>query len=751
MSYPYEFKHRTEIDALTGIKSSLSKIRQVIALTYILFVTNNRQGFVEYCYSVNPTTLEIKPELLEKIKTFLKQKDIDDVINDNPLLKGQYESLYVGMTLLFRIANLKMNGKQNTAERTGGLRFPKQIYFASNIVMLDLILKGISDDVLKQSLFEWLKNEKSSNQDFENRVCSFLSVSTLFTQFKIRDNNLKEIFFQTEGIYKALIEGHKDITIDDSKESVGPTRIYKNLIKENLEPWITQTNGRLVFTNQGAIKSEDFLQIISTTLDINSVKDDAIAADNEQSILTQEDKKNEALTSFPLQQIYYGAPGTGKSHEIKEQAAEAEEQGRVFRTTFHPDSDYSTFVGCYKPTISQKAVRNVAGDVVKKDGKEVFEDYISYQFVPQAFTNAYVKAWQTNEPVFLIIEEINRGNCAQIFGDLFQLLDRGDDGVSDYPIKADTDLCQYLEKELGEDESKGIKDGKLCLPANLHIWATMNTSDQSLFPIDSAFKRRWDWHYTPICNANKGWKVEANGNQYDWWDFLQKINGRIERATSSEDKQLGYFFCKADGNGVISAEKFVSKVIFYLWNDVFKDFADSSDDPFKVADGNRMTFRSFYIADEKGKTIVNEDNVEALLGSLGVVSTFIDVNDSNELENSNGAKGFLINGEVEKVMMHVPSKVVSLYVEKNPDLSAAEIVSIWNTLETKGQYVFTSEEIQQKKTASIDEKLLGRYDPLSLKNGETIYVWNQMIQERIDDFSKKVNAQSWGIHIEPIA
>lgn len=453
--------------------------------------------------------------------------------------------------------------------------------------------------------------------------------------------------------------------------------------------------------------------------------------------------------NLPLQQIYYGAPGTGKSHEIKEQTAEAEEQGRVFRTTFHPDSDYSTFVGCYKPTISQKAVRNVAGDVVKRDGKEVFEDYISYQFVPQAFTNAYVKAWKSpNDPVFLIIEEINRGNCAQIFGDLFQLLDRGDDGVSDYPIKADTDLCQYLEKELGEDGSKGIKDGKLCLPANLHIWATMNTSDQSLFPIDSAFKRRWDWHYTPICNANKGWKVEANGNQYDWWDFLQKINERIERATSSEDKQLGYFFCKADGNGVISAEKFVSKVIFYLWNDVFKDFADSSDDPFKVADGNRMTFRSFYIADENGKTIVNEDNVEALLGSLGVVSTFIK---ADELENSNGVKGFLINGEVEKVMMHVPSKVVSLYVEKNPDLSAAEIVSIWNTLETKGQYVFTSEEIQQKKTASIDEKLLGRYDPLSLKNGETIYVWNQMIQERIDDFSKKVNAQSWGIHIEPIA
>ena len=383
-----------------------------------------------------------------------------------------------------------------------------------------------------------------------------------------------------------------------------------------------------------------------------------VVVDDESQSESIFDKKDNLL----LQQIYYGAPGTGKSHEIKEQTAEAEVQGRVFRTTFHPDSDYSTFVGCYKPTISQKAVRNVAGDGVKRDGKEVFEDYISYQFVPQAFTNAYVKAWQTNEPVFLIIEEINRGNCAQIFGDLFQLLDRGDDGVSDYPIKADTDLCQYLEKELGEDGSKGIKDGKLCLPANLHIWATMNTSDQSLFPIDSAFKRRWDWHYTPICNANKGWKVEANGNQYDWWDFLQKINERIERATSSEDKQLGYFFCKADGNGVISAEKFVSKVIFYLWNDVFKDFADSSDDPFKVADGNRMTFRTFYTADDNGKTIVNEDNVEALLKNIGC--EFSEDTSSPFIVKY---KGQIIGGSARNKYIETISRVVE---EKGADLVA---------------------------------------------------------------------------------
>ena len=478
-----------------------------------------------------------------------------------------------------------------------------------------------------------------------------------------------------------------------------------------------------------------------------------VVVDDESQSESIFDKKD----NLPLQQIYYGAPGTGKSHEIKEQTAEAEEQGRVFRTTFHPDSDYSTFVGCYKPTISQKAVRNVAGDVVKKDGKEVFEDYISYQFVPQAFTNAYVKAWQTNEPVFLIIEEINRGNCAQIFGDLFQLLDRGDDGVSDYPIKADTDLCKYLEKELGEDGSegiKGIKDGKLCLPANLHIWATMNTSDQSLFPIDSAFKRRWDWHYTPICNANKGWKVEANGNQYDWWEFLQKINERIESATSSEDKQLGYFFCKADGNGVISAEKFVSKVIFYLWNDVFKDFADSSDDPFKVADGNRMTFRSFYIADENGKTIVNEDNVEVLLGSLGVdffskTTSEEEIEEEDEFGDNSNKPKYSINGVGEIPQNRLAEECLREYIKLNPEQSVEEVLAKWKGLgnivshfvESKDEFDARTDSKKYRSTAvpCKDSVIYIANDGYSAKNGKTEMLLNA------------VNSKNWGIKVAKVA
>lgn len=335
----------------------------------------------------------------------------------------------------------------------------------------------------------------------------------------------------------------------------------------------------------------------------------------------QTDHQNEEES--PLQRIFYGAPGTGKSNTIKR---EVEDQGRAhFRTTFHPDSDYSTFVGCYKPTMVEAPVRDGSGHEVA-NAKPEEKNRISYSFVPQAFAKAYCEAWnkygasENAEPVFLIIEEINRGNCAQIFGDIFQLLDREMEGArcgfSTYPIDADEDLKTFLEVGVKKDGSQwltnkeGIKDGKLCLPPNLYIWATMNTSDQSLFPIDSAFKRRWDWKYVKIKDGKKNWKIDVklDDENVDWWAFIQKINTIIASMTSSADKQLGYFFCKADKDGVISTETFVSKVIFYLWNDVFKDygFEDASLFRYKVKEGEKevekdLTFPDFY--DEDGETV----------------------------------------------------------------------------------------------------------------------------------------------------
>lgn len=397
-------------------------------------------------------------------------------------------------------------------------------------------------------------------------------------------------------------------------------------------------------------------------------------------------QRERKLVGMPLQQIYYGAPGTGKSHEIKRLT-----KGEiVIRTTFHPDSDYSTFVGCYKPLMDKKTSKipqpildydslvdkfkeylmvpnvnitkactlfgydyhdsiiriqenghkvmdlvndayksNTSYDSVVRGGMACYEQNpikesdskIIYSFVPQAFTNAYVKAWSTKEDVYLIIEEINRGNCAQIFGDLFQLLDRGGDGRSEYPINADCDLTNYIGKALAEstrdDFPDGVKDGrKLMLPENFYIWATMNTSDQSLFPIDSAFKRRWDWKYIPIEDAGKNWKIKVNSNEYDWYQFLEAINKEVFALTHSEDKQLGYFFAKAK-NGIIDADTLVNKVYFYLWTDVFKDYDYESQKAFRKPESNdAISFKDFF-----ANGSVNEAMAEQVLVNLGLEKT----------------------------------------------------------------------------------------------------------------------------------
>lgn len=335
--------------------------------------------------------------------------------------------------------------------------------------------------------------------------------------------------------------------------------------------------------------------------------------------------KNSCL--MPLQQIFYGAPGTGKSFKIKR---DTKNQSKI-RTTFHPDSDYSTFVGCYKPTMNE----DVKYD--KEGNEKSCTKQIEYAFVAQAFLKAYVKAWKfycsaedgTAKAQYLIIEEINRGNCAQIFGDLFQLLDRNEDGYSTYPIVADTDIQRYLSKEFEKvnipdslnaiyDDYDGnivedIKNGiVLALPNNLYIWATMNTSDQSLFPIDSAFKRRWDWKYMPIDTKKENWNIEVDGKKYSWSDFLEAVNEQIFEVTKSEDKKLGFYFCRAN-NHVVDAEKFVSKVIFYLYNDVFKDYGYDRK-MFQGEDGKTIQFHEYF----QSNGDINEQKAALFLNNLEI-------------------------------------------------------------------------------------------------------------------------------------
>lgn len=471
-----------------------------------------------------------------------------------------------------------------------------------------------------------------------------------------------------------------------------------------------------------------------------------------------------------LQQIYYGAPGTGKSFEVKDTT----KRYSTIRTTFHPDSDYSTFVGAYKPVMEETPVYGAQGVEVAKEKR------ITYSYVKQAFLKAYLGAWQkyskggeTAEPQFLVIEEINRGNCAQIFGDLFQLLDRSDNGFSTYPIEADSDLQNEIKKAFaeggeyaiengldvddavdgytsnyGETLSDDIKNGRvLLLPNNLYIWATMNTSDQSLFPIDSAFKRRWDWRYVKIADAGKGWKIKCGTEYCDWWTFVEEINKKIAKETSSDDKKLGYFFCKPDKNGnTISEDKFVGKVLFYLWNDVFKD-GDTS--LFKVGENTEeATFEAFYNDD-------NTVNIEAIRKFLVAVVGDNNIKSGNEegpSPDGNPSNGidytkYSFNGETRLSKKDIGYKIVMKYINEHSDKNFEELqknLAFDESVDNKYRY---------KGVLAKVEDINGSYqdcfsDERTSSDGVNYKVltwWNKYNIDFIINFAKK---QGWSVDKE---
>ena len=474
----------------------------------------------------------------------------------------------------------------------------------------------------------------------------------------------------------------------------------------------------------------------------------------------------------PLQQIFYGAPGTGKSFAIND----ITKIYSAIRTTFHPDSDYSTFVGAYKPTMKSVDLRDLGGRVV--DG--VKEERITYSYVKQAFLKAYLGAWQkyakggeTTEPQFLVIEEINRGNCAQIFGDLFQLLDRSDDGFSTYPIEADSDLQKEIEAAFDEDGEYALENGfdvdgvvedytsnydestltkdimkgrVLLFPNNLYIWATMNTSDQSLFPIDSAFKRRWDWRYVKITDAGKGWKIQCGGEYCDWWTFVMEINKKIAKETSSDDKKLGYFFCKpAKDNEFISEDKFVGKVLFYLWSDVFKDGDITL---FKVSDNrsDEISYDAFYNDNNKVNIVAVRKFLVNVVGEENILkigdTPLLGDEDINDNGNDNTKYSF--DGKPRLSKKELGYNIVKKYIKEHSDKTFAELqnelafdVTVDNKYRYKGVLART-EDLTESYVRCFGEEQTSS-DGVKYK---VLTWWNKYNVDFIIGFAKK---QGWTV------
>lgn len=429
----------------------------------------------------------------------------------------------------------------------------------------------------------------------------------------ITDNDTKKQIETTAEAYQYFFSGDinnsEGIVIDaeDEKKNKASFRISKGAGASNSYRFSSYNNGITLSNflnniNEEKYKSGDIIKIIrkNETFQIYLITENSKEYESLKSLLI--DKGNPSIiidspsTQPPTQIIFYGVPGSGKSHSIKNELAakgitDLKEQTK--RVVFHPEYTNADFVGQILPQSSD-------------NGKT-----ISYPFVPGPFTQILAKAYtHKNTHYALIIEEINRGNAAAIFGELFQLLDRLDEdetessnevaytkGWSSYSInndninkaiqeayenfKSDSNFEPFINKEIFDTYKLNIG---IRLPPNLSIFATMNTSDQNVFKLDNAFKRRWELRLIPNKFKEKSGPEETNqrdavveGFDFTWNNFREAVNSIIIDPDNSidissfADRQIGCWFTKAikkDEKYIIEKEVFVHKVLEYLWDDV---------------------------------------------------------------------------------------------------------------------------------------------------------------------------------------
>lgn len=353
----------------------------------------------------------------------------------------------------------------------------------------------------------------------------------------------------------------------DYKNNRKVTWLKKDISRKNL----SENMHNSLKTAMSVFGINDYRSAVVDLLNGTYQKDDSIEIEENYELEYQ----TSVEIPFEKNRIVFGAPGTGKSYLLKEDCKEVQksyEGSEVERVTFHPDYTYSQFVGTYKPVMDES------------------DERIKYEYVPGPFMRVLtgaLRSAKTNseQPYILLIEEINRAKVAAVFGDVFQLLDRDDNGVSEYEIQTSEDIRRYLAKELG-GTTENYK--KIRIPNNMFIWSTMNSADQGVFPMDTAFKRRWNFGYLGI-NENEekikgiGKIILAGSDETIEWNLLRRaINDKMASSEFkiNEDKLMGPFFLAkksivSDENGLIIDMKnfkdvFKSKVIMYLYEDAVK-------------------------------------------------------------------------------------------------------------------------------------------------------------------------------------
>ena len=677
------------IDLKLGIKSSLPSVKPTLALLFLMWHEMGRPSELEYATAQGNTIVlrtdieETLYQRLHEISDGVTLEQFRDKVNNNLMFKAQLEALLVAFELVWKVAKIRFSdGRPNSAERTGGSRFPKKVWFTLNMDLLDAVC-GDDADYIK-IFFSWLGFDLNADNEKESNIIRFLTIISESAYYKLIDNEAN-VVFNLESVYKAVLSHTDAVDISGDKEAKGSLRILKSALAENLISNISVHNNAVTAIDADALRHYAdrvavFHQlepnvylttpITEPTIDFDALRREWMDQDNQEFILscldfmkahglftdksleTLQDKEQCAVlfrhnslngillrvnpnqpddeqrkdangnaryysekymiaengyfvssewrpdradarkplidwifalmqeikfntgyqSEFPRNRILFGAPGTGKSFTLnREKDLLLADGGEYERVTFHPDYSYANFVGTYKPVPCKDS-----------EGK----DAITYSYVPGPFMRTYVKALQnsktdTPKPFLLVIEEINRANVAAVFGDVFQLLDRGDDEVSEYPIQASEDIKKYLAGELGgnPDDYSEIR-----LPDNMFIWATMNSADQGVFPMDTAFKRRWDFTYLGIDDSEAGIvgkKVVLGQGDYrrivEWNALRKAINNELLTYKVNEDKLMGpYFISKKnlpEGEMIdpaVFTRIFKNKVIMYLFDDAAK-------------------------------------------------------------------------------------------------------------------------------------------------------------------------------------
>ena len=594
MAAPLPFAEPPALDARLVTKTSLPNPRAAIALLIVLWFQNGKPGSVVYGRPSGASSDGgiIDDDVIDAVQNYASRHneplgvdEIASLLKGNPLLESQMESLNSAFELVWRLGTFSFTDPTlaRTAERKGGIRYQKQVRYTANLDLLS-ILSEPNPDSFAGVLLSWIGAPIASDEVLESQLIRMLAVFSSSALFKTSKGDEGTVF-TVSGVYDALLHGNEAVDIVDPDEEVqGTTRILKPAISSGLFPDLAIKGNATAFVEG---KDRGVLAAYAERMHVSDKVSKVKLNIGKKSIA----KNKEALlpVSEPHNLIFFGAPGTGKSHQLNQLAKGYFAKENVSRVTFYPDYTYSQFIGCYKPCT------NESGD-------------ITYGYVAGPFLDTYLNAcMHPYERYVLIIEEINRANPAAVFGDIFQLLDRNADGWSEYSVSVPDDMKKHIVKRLSalnEEERSSVEayydpdmdfsefsrsiENELALPPNMFIWATMNSADQGVYPMDTAFKRRWDFRYIGIDGGEDAevtiedeekrlsdvvvsWGTE-NAFKTNWNALRKAINGFLSNDVKlNEDKLLGPFFVSPSSlTDALFGAAFKDKVLLYLYEDACK-------------------------------------------------------------------------------------------------------------------------------------------------------------------------------------